>query len=248
MKNQKSKFTLIELLIVIAIIAILASMLLPALSKAREAARKSQCMNNLKQHSYAFTMYIGDNKECFPPDYNWYNMGGFGKMGSWAVFLYPYIAPKVPITYSLSTITAKRIKVLECPTDISACKQNLSSHLSYGMNRYLTVGDAANNFNPQLRISQVKFPSSHLMETETSVSPTDVTDSNGHCEVANSVNLLRQSQYLHNNRFNVLMVTGNVTSLSYNAVAFGAWTTWDYAYRALPWNLLRSNNPKPIIE
>jgi len=82
-------FTLIELLVVIAIIGVLIALLLPAVQQAREAARRSQCVNNLKQIGLALHNYVDANK-TFPGNESGYT-SGIGHANTWMAMILPYL-------------------------------------------------------------------------------------------------------------------------------------------------------------
>ncbi|RYF37083.1 MAG: DUF1559 domain-containing protein, partial [Cytophagaceae bacterium] len=84
--KSRNAFTLIELLVVIAIIAILAAILFPVFARARENARKTSCLSNMKQMGLGIVQYTQDYDGTYPQNYN-----GSTTSYGWADAIQPYL-------------------------------------------------------------------------------------------------------------------------------------------------------------
>ncbi len=122
----KSGFTLIELLVVIAIIAVLLALTLPAVQQARQAARRTECANNLKQIGIAIHQFCENNKGAFPISAH----GTYDLESTWIYTLAPYME------------NVDKIRI--CPEDPKGQERLENKGTSYVLNEYLCVpGDNA---------------------------------------------------------------------------------------------------------
>ncbi|MBM3969801.1 MAG: DUF1559 domain-containing protein [Planctomycetes bacterium] len=198
-------FTLIELLVVIAIIAVLIALLLPAVQQAREAARRSQCKNNLKQIGLAFHNYHDSSKQ-FPVSISWSGSDNFRGAFSDKVFLLPYLEQAA--NYKLTDFRtdcgafdsggwqcgggnpnirtqSARLPMFICPSEpnvVAGGQANFNYAINHGTSHLNATGGAnqmAGNGNHNGVASFVQgagAPASHWLRSDQSVTTAKISD------------------------------------------------------------------------
>lgn len=134
-KQKAAGFTLIELLVVIAIIAVLIALLLPAVQQAREAARRSQCKNNLKQYGLAMHNYH-DTSGVFP--FAATNDAANAKRHTWIVSIWPYI-DQAPMfaqwDFNSNFYQGNNVNLIKVDTPLYKCPSDNGAKMNTGGNR-----------------------------------------------------------------------------------------------------------------
>jgi prepilin-type N-terminal cleavage/methylation domain-containing protein/prepilin-type processing-associated H-X9-DG protein len=150
-RTRRAGFTLIELLVVIAIIAILAAILFPVFARAREKARQTSCLSNLRQLGTAVSMYV--------IDYESYPLHSHKELGNpgwrWMQMLQPYVGSS---------------QVFVCPSASASAVALTSSTQHYGYNyQYLGNGRLSPSGGPLLMVadSQLQDPSNTIALADT---------------------------------------------------------------------------------
>lgn len=238
MRMDRENFTLIELLIVIAIIAILAGMLLPSLQKARERARDTACRSNLRQIGQGFHFYTGDYEDVLPSA--GLSLSVQGNL-YWTIQIAKYIVPA--LHHGGDAKWGK--SVFACTSDwhLAKCIGIGADRISYGYNYWLGNPPAAGwgfTYSWPIKISKIPKVSSHLLVAEIDPEAVACTSSTTHCFARIGNGACRVMARHDKKNVNYVTAGGNVTN---GPVALLTSSSTNIYLRGKPWNCNFVSNP-----
>lgn len=154
---RRTAFTLVELLVVIVILGILAALLLPALARAKESARKVSCLNRLRQWNQALLSYAHDNEGAFPRESffpsdvirnQWIHVRNPLAHDVWYNALPPEIEERGAVSFAPTPARSdfyERNRLIQCPSAKFPTKPGADvwTYFSYAMNSKLALGQSA---------------------------------------------------------------------------------------------------------
>lgn len=250
--SRRAGFTLLELLIVIAIVGILAGMVFPAVGYVREKARKDECLSNLRQWGVAMQGYLDEHRGVFPT-YGCETAGGtpdLNEPSAWYNVLPAYLSSSTPALKDHAKTPRPGGGIRSpflCPsesvglngntTDDTAAKKYFSS---YTLNSWINNAANSGSFSKRLRVSQLNerhqppvTPAAFVIFSET-----------GNSNLGGvNLNLLDESACRHARSINLCFADGHVENVHANLLGYGLAETDNYG--GIQWNPNNSNLKGP---
>jgi len=151
--RQARAFTLVELLVVVAIVGVLAALFTPALSKAKAKVRSAVCLNNLKQWGLATTLYAADHDDLLPPEGS---PNGLSTTAAWYIDLPCELGmkPYAEMTWHTNALAPVGTSIWICPANTN--RSNGHNLFHYCLNEHV---DATGGADHPVRLGTIQRPS-----------------------------------------------------------------------------------------
>lgn len=210
------KFTIIELLLVIAVIFLLASLLMPALQSAKNKSREITCANNEKQHGLAIFMFADDNDKRFPP--TWILNGPETDVNSfWTGKITSYLGAE-----QIASHKEYFVKYFRCPSRESKLDNLLHGNSNYSISMHITGREIGTGYYKINKVFSVRNPANTVLVGER-LFPAPSGKASSYMVWKTSYGVLYSLDAIHGTRVNILWVDGHVTSERCLDVGYGSY-------------------------